>query len=308
MNNPEPNIRIKVDVTNPGQFFACCGLLELADRLRPGAEGWFDQVSRRFCLCTSTGGLPLDAHELLKSLIDCEITNTMTTAQVRRRDGLSALLKQLRIDVKESDGDKNNLDQQLKKCDEEKKELDRLWREQPIVLGSPFNLQIDWFQDAYSGGSRFKTWAGQQSVIDITRAMSKGVAHGRWDELEPEKWLDQPSDDESVPFSFDSNLGPQASSLDVGYSLDALKISSRTRPLIELGAFIGLQRFRPFPVDGENRYRYRVWHDPLTVRVASIATCTILSLPNSTDLDFRLLYRTKYLKSFLPANQSGASI
>jgi hypothetical protein len=37
----QPNITIPVDLTNPGQFFACCGLLELADRLWPGAEGWF---------------------------------------------------------------------------------------------------------------------------------------------------------------------------------------------------------------------------------------------------------------------------
>ena len=37
-----PNISVSVDVTNPGQFFACCGLLELADRLWPGAEGWFE--------------------------------------------------------------------------------------------------------------------------------------------------------------------------------------------------------------------------------------------------------------------------
>jgi CRISPR-associated protein Csx14 len=37
----EPNIHLRVDPTNPGQFFACCGLLELADRLWGGAEGWF---------------------------------------------------------------------------------------------------------------------------------------------------------------------------------------------------------------------------------------------------------------------------
>jgi hypothetical protein len=42
MINPEASIRVNVDVTNPGQFFACCGLLELADRLWPGAEGWFE--------------------------------------------------------------------------------------------------------------------------------------------------------------------------------------------------------------------------------------------------------------------------
>ncbi len=41
-------ISIRVDVTNPGQFFACCGLLELADRLWPGAEGSFNK--ERFCI------------------------------------------------------------------------------------------------------------------------------------------------------------------------------------------------------------------------------------------------------------------
>ena len=35
-------IRILVDASNPGQFFACCGLFELADRLWHGAEAWFD--------------------------------------------------------------------------------------------------------------------------------------------------------------------------------------------------------------------------------------------------------------------------
>lgn len=52
MTKPEP-IRINVDPTNPGQFFACCGLLELADRLWPGAEGRFE--ARKFCIsCEGT--------------------------------------------------------------------------------------------------------------------------------------------------------------------------------------------------------------------------------------------------------------
>lgn len=44
MTQPRSNINVNVDVTNPGQFFACCGLLELADRLWPGAEGWFENL------------------------------------------------------------------------------------------------------------------------------------------------------------------------------------------------------------------------------------------------------------------------
>jgi CRISPR-associated protein Csb3 len=35
-------IHVNVDVTNPGQFFACCGLLELASRLSSEAQGWFE--------------------------------------------------------------------------------------------------------------------------------------------------------------------------------------------------------------------------------------------------------------------------
>ena len=50
------SFRVNVDVTNPGQFFACCGLLELADRLWPGAEGWFE--GGIFCI-NADGTLPL---------------------------------------------------------------------------------------------------------------------------------------------------------------------------------------------------------------------------------------------------------
>ena len=42
MNSVQPSFTVHVDVTNPGQYFACCGLLELAHRRWPGAEGWFE--------------------------------------------------------------------------------------------------------------------------------------------------------------------------------------------------------------------------------------------------------------------------
>jgi len=47
------SIRINVAPTNPGQFFACCGLLELADRLWPGAEGCFENGQFHIA-CTGT--------------------------------------------------------------------------------------------------------------------------------------------------------------------------------------------------------------------------------------------------------------
>jgi CRISPR-associated protein Csb3 len=304
---PQPSIRVKVDLTNPGQFFACCGLLELADRLWPGAEGWFEFTNHSFCLHVPTKRAIEAPRILLQSLIDCDLTNTMTVAHVQRHSELTPLLKETRKKVKETEGKpKTVLKKRLKELEDEKKALDKLRREKPIVFHSPFNLQVDWFLDGYSGGSKFKAWAGQQSVIDITIAMHKSITNGKWHNLGCDKWLHYPSDDSSVPFNFDADLGPQSSSLDVGYSLDALQISTRIRPLIEIGAFIGLQRFRPLQVGGENLYRYRAWRQPLTVQVASIAACTFLPLPGAIDYKFRLLYRTKYLKSFLPATIIGA--
>ena len=55
---PTPTITLDVDLTNPGQFLACCGLLELASRLEPEAVGWFEEA--RFCLALKASGL-LDA-------------------------------------------------------------------------------------------------------------------------------------------------------------------------------------------------------------------------------------------------------
>jgi CRISPR-associated protein Csx14 len=41
MITPDPDLTLAVTPRNPGQFFACCGVLELASRLWPGSEGWF---------------------------------------------------------------------------------------------------------------------------------------------------------------------------------------------------------------------------------------------------------------------------
>jgi len=50
MKYPEPSISVDVDAANPGQFFACCALLALADRLWPGAEGWFIRGEQQFLI------------------------------------------------------------------------------------------------------------------------------------------------------------------------------------------------------------------------------------------------------------------
>src|ERR671939_36670 len=85
MRHPDPSIRVNVDPTNPGQFFACCGLLELADRLWAGAEGWYTEGATTFCLCPVADTTSTHAEGLIQALVRCKLTNTMTDEQVRRR-------------------------------------------------------------------------------------------------------------------------------------------------------------------------------------------------------------------------------
>lgn len=70
MSDTKPNITVDVDVTNPGQFFACCGLLELADRLRPGAEGWFENGQFQLGF---VDGQVVSVSELLDEVLSCSV-------------------------------------------------------------------------------------------------------------------------------------------------------------------------------------------------------------------------------------------
>lgn len=282
MNTPEANIMIPVDQTNPGQFFACCGLLELADRLRPGAEGWFDgrEFQLRFDLSFDT---------LIDALRQSTVTNTMSNSQRTRLQDLSLMSKK--------DRDKAGLE-------DEKNALDALRREEPVIFRSSFEMRIDWFRDDYSGGSRFKTWAGRQSVLDIASAMLSGLSHV---DSADESTLWNSARGIGLPFNFDSDLGGQGSALDIGFSFDPLAASKTTRiegtckPALELLAFVALQRFRPRELSGQNRFVYSTWKQPLPVAVAAAVACQAIQFDDAPRYEFRLLYRTKYLKSFLPA-------
>jgi CRISPR-associated protein Csb3 len=218
----------------------------------------------------------------------------MTELQLQRRDELSSMPKKLR---------------KTENLEVEKKALDALWREAPIALPEPFNIRLDWFLDERAGGNTFKTWAGQQSVVEIALGMQTALQDSDWSSTLPEIWLLKSANTDCPPFNFDSDLGGQGLDSDVGFSFDPLNIKVRVRPMVELLAFIGLQRFRPIKlsVSDQNRYRFSLWSNPLVPEVAAIATCCLLASASSRTFEFRVLYRTKYLKSFLPANCIGGA-
>lgn len=72
MKGNRASFSVNVDVVNPGQFFACCGLLELANRLWPGTEGWFDDKS--FLMVNDAGGTLED------------VIGAITTVEFRQSD------------------------------------------------------------------------------------------------------------------------------------------------------------------------------------------------------------------------------
>ncbi len=280
---PTANITIPVDLTNPGQFFACCGLLELASRIDENAEGCFGE--NEFYLAAECS-----LQSILTIIQQSIITNTMSSVQRARIEELGAMSKKQR--------------EATPGLEDEKKTLESLRRELPIVFNGSVPLCIDWFCDDFAGGSRFKTWAGQQSVLDIAQAMQQGLhaaaidcADALWNSIR----------NVGLPFNFDSELGGQGSALDIGFSFDPLAGSEITRikgtckPALELLCFIGLQRFRPSEVKGKNRYIYAAWNTPVPASIASALGCAKITPSPCPVFEFPLLYRTKYLKSFLPA-------
>jgi CRISPR-associated protein Csb3 len=281
----EPSIRIAVDPTNPGQFFACCGLLELADRLWNGAEGWFEPGE--FCLQAT----PLSEPTALAAGQSTSSPESGTTP-----DPLATLIAAVRNTPFAKDDPKNPLYGEETVA--------------PLRLGDPFNLRLDWWNDSRASGDTFKTWAGRQEVVRIARSMHAAIDP----EIHRSKTLLQHAallidvDDArktAAPFYFDSRAASQAGNIDVGFSTDAQGISVPVFAAVEFLCLVGLQRFRPRETrDGRDRiYSYFTWpcDSPLSPAVATAVASGVARIPGAAEYRFRMLFRTKYLKGFLPS-------
>jgi CRISPR-associated protein Csb3 len=263
MTATSPTIRVTADPTNPGQYFACCGLLELADRLWKGAEAWFEPGE--FCVAPIEGG-------------GCDL------ARLLGEVGRSPFVKENPLNDDDAVA--------------------------PLRLHGEFNLLLDWWNDDRSGGSTFKTWAGQQKVVRIARAMHSVIGDA---ELTPQTLLNHaallidPDDPRktAAPFYFDARPATQANSIDVGFSPDAQSMSVPVFASVEFLCLVGLQRFRPRD-NGQKKHRtfsYFTWPAsvPLSPPAAAAVVAGTASIPGATEYQFRLLFRTKYLKGFLPS-------
>lgn len=275
------SIRINVDPTNSGQFFACCGLLELADRLWPGAEGWFEKG--QFCIACAGS-----VQELLNEIANTQINSSLTDEELRRLGTLLSAEK-AKLTPKQA---------------EEKERLRELWRWERLHVAKPFDLWLDWWRDERGDRTELKTWAAKQFVLGIGRPLLRSVkticTGEPFDDI-----LFRTAKVDGLPFYFDSDANSQNTPRDTGFGLYALrnliKTRESTRPLLELCAFLGMQRFRPSIDRSERVFRFDVWSMPLQPSVAAVAACRMLALPGNRGYEFRLLHRSEYMKAFLPA-------
>ena len=259
MNDLKPNIQIPVDLTNPGQFFACCGLLELADRLWPGAEGWFER--REFCILTA------DRTETLSELL--------------------SEARSMQFDV----GDDSEPEEDDSKDDNLPAEPIRLqWK------NDKFAIHLDWWAEKsikpWAGSMKERViLRAMLDVIDPSKPDPfndlKAVLYKSPKKKRPDK---------KEPFYFDPRRGNKSHPLDSGFSPDTHKMRAECCPALEALCFIGLQRGRPASTETANESRYTVWTQHVSARTIGAIVCGILPIPGSNNYVFNNYFRTDQRK------------
>lgn len=253
----EPAIRVRFDPTNPGHFFACCGLLEIADRLGDeGAEGWFS--GRSFFV---TGSCSL--RDVLDALVESppeEITTLENGLQVK------PLIAPLRLSLP---GDRH------------------------FVLDAWMTLGREKGQIVTTANPPWNFWAGQQTPMRLWKALRLAL-QAQMRNRGPV--IDENIFFVTIPLSGRFGFDPGAAweALDVGFSPNEQNINVSSSPVVEMLAAVGIQRFRPRMFPDRNAFEYSTWGHPLPPSVASAAAACAVTIPPSTRFRAKMVKRGSY--------------
>jgi CRISPR-associated protein Csb3 len=258
MPDSRDQFTIPVDVTNPGQFYACCGLLELATAVDSHATGRF--VDADFVVESQA-----DPRELVR---DADVTIDMPSRTLNRMSELR------RIKGIRKRGSTDAELNQLKAFEATEREA-AVW----IMLGET-RLNVGWWRHGPSG--EVKTWAGGQVTVGAVQAMHKAVMPL----LNADVPFNEAAPVDAKPFYFDCRSGGDA--VDQGFSFDEVKnVDVLAYPVVEFLAFVGLTRFRP---GGNERRvkRYATWCVPLPTTLAAPVATGLLPDLSAGQYRFRL--------------------
>jgi CRISPR-associated protein Csx14 len=252
------SIRIHVDPINPGQFFACCGLLELADRLWNGAEGCFEE--REFCI-TTAGRL----EELLARLVmdpPEELTKLENGLNVKR------IIAPLRFTF---DGGASH----------------------SLSLDTWTQIRIDKGKPAVTPNPPWNFWSGNQKSFEIWQDLRLALV-GQLPRLKKEDY--RTLFNERVPlkgrFGFDP--GAAWNALDVGFSPNTQQMPVASSPATEILAAIGIQRFRPLFADDRKSFLYSTWGQHLLPSVAAVAASSLVLVMPAKQFRGHVVDRGQY--------------
>jgi CRISPR-associated protein Csb3 len=259
MTNQHDSIsRLRVNAANPGEFLACCGLAELADRIScEGVESYFDKECF-VLLCT------VPVAELLQKLTNIKpvlLENAFSRLQADKK--IAPLELPLQDEVT------------------------------PLRLDAWTRLKVNGRKIALDGDPFWKFWGGHQGVSTIWSDLRSQLK----DQLDKKEIGSDPEDlfrrrrFMTGRFGFD----PQAAwnALDVGYSPNDQKQPVATSPALELLALVGLQRVRPAILE-DFQFEYSTWGKPLTPATAAAAACGVLAAPPFARFRAQIIRRGQY--------------
>jgi CRISPR-associated protein Csx14 len=231
---------VSVDATNPGQFFACCGLLELADRLWGDAEGWFDDGSFQIA---STGTLA----EILQSLVAAnaeEVTKLSNGLEVK------PLIAPLRLTL---DGT----------------------RPSSLTLDAWMTIKIDKGEVVTVANPPWNFWSGQQTSFRIWRDL-RTTLKDQLQSIHPDRLSELFSHRVLLSGRFGFDPGAAWNALDVGFSPNEQGMEVASSAAVEMLAAVGIQRFRPAMAEDRESFIYGTWSRPLPPPVAAAAASGVL--------------------------------
>jgi CRISPR-associated protein Csb3 len=285
---------IPVDLTNPGQVFACLGLMEAAEVLLCDAEGgfdWSDETDVRFVLHAIGKENPFE--NVLEFLAEVEPTRWGPIGYADPPP------------KKDKDGGEEDIDE-----DDDTDETAPASAATPLELSITFPAKTGdrmalpirfgggnrpvvelghWTDEA--GRNNFKLYAGNRSADAIARAMLKGVrakprkkqqANGKSRDLKTkgirQLWEEDRAALLAAPFDVLTPMGgsfnfdPRGAwtAIDAGYSPNKHKHAIEASPVVEFLAAWGLENARPVEF-GLRQVRYATWGTVLPLVLARAA-------------------------------------
>ncbi len=249
---------IPVDLANPGQVFACMGLLEAADVLLGGAEGGFDWSNEsqvRFELCAEGTRKPVSV--VLAFLAAAELERLVPRGYMDPPAKGSRAPKKARKP--------SNLTPENEASDGPIRVTETFPAPRGDRSTLPLRLKLDGLPDLHvthwcdeSSRNPFKLFAGRQRSAAIARQMVaavRGLWNGRQEQLLADPFgLTVPLGGSS--FKFDARKSWTA--IDAGYSPDEQAHAVEASPVVEMLAAIGLEHARPDEFE-TRQVRYGVW-------------------------------------------------